>query len=100
MMIDFPFQYRLFFAGMYNHALIEKINNKVTEKNPETEYTIIKFKKVFEYLYFILFQLILDVLDIVWLWLWTTTMLPFRTESEFTGNYISAQCAERLTVER
>lgn len=44
-MIDFPFQYRLFFADMYNHALIEKINNKVTEKNPETEYTIIKFKK-------------------------------------------------------
>lgn len=102
MIIYFPFQYRLFFAdiGMYNHALIEKINNKVTEKNPETEYTIIKLKKLVTFLNIFLFQLILDVSDIFWLWLWTTTILPFRTESEFTGNYISAQCAERRTVER
>lgn len=51
MIIVFPFQYRLFFADidMYNHALIEKINNKVTEKNPETEYTIIKLKKLVKF---------------------------------------------------
>lgn len=35
---------------MYNHALIEKINNKITGKNPETEYTIIKLKKLVKFL--------------------------------------------------
>lgn len=47
MIIDFPFQYRLFFADidMYNHALIEKINNKVTEKTRDRVYNY-QIKKI------------------------------------------------------
>lgn len=48
MIIDFPFQYRLFFADvdMYNHALIEKINNKVTGKNPRQSIYIVQLSNL------------------------------------------------------